>query len=368
MLYAFYGITLASSCIALLSKKKLLKQLAWGICFIFMFIFLGWAAGAYDVEIGISRYVDYERYESFTEIGFQALILLGHALRLNYRAFYVIVSLFELLVMFWFIKRHCTNPLLVLLFFMIFPMVIFFQYTRNLLAFAFVIIAFDAMIKQDKFFLIKYVLLIIVASSIHLSSIVFLLYVPALYLSLRKVVLITTIIFILISIRGTVDWLYDIIYKILGETKVDIIEGTVGVSGTFGRIAAIILTLSEFWIIYFLAVYHYRVEYNDGFTKVMLMINVISLLFIPLTVNVGVGFGRIPTLLTIVNYVYLVNIISQVPKKKGRVLLYLILLAIMICLFVANFRNAELRELLLIPFFEENELIEMFMKAIWIKG
>ena len=360
MLYAFYGISIVTSAFALLSNKKFLKQLAQCICFIFMFIFLGWAAGAYDVEIGISRYVNYQRYESFTEIGFQFLVLLGHSLNLNYRTFYVILSFFELCVIYWFVNKHCKSPVLVFVLFMLYPMVTFFQYTRNLLAFAFALLGFSALITKSKLYVLKYIIFILIASSIHLSSLFFLLYLPATFISSKKLTIIAIIGFLIISISSNINFIYDILNTILGEDKVNIVSGSTNAEGSFGRISSLIVTLIEFWGIYVLVKNFYKIDCSGHFSKVMVSINILSILFIPLTLNVGVGFGRLQTLLTLVNYVYIVNKVSEINSQKSRVAIYGMLLIIILILFVANYRNEELRQLVLYPFFEDNEFLKLF--------
>ena len=56
----------------------------------------------------------------------------------------------------------------------------------------------------------------------------------------------------------------------------------------------------------------------------------------------------------------IVNKVSEINSQKSRVAIYGILLIIILILFVANYRNEELRQLVLYPFFEDNEFLKLF--------
>ena len=104
ILFAFWLIAVLSAVFySILHPVKLTNQKYLMVfLFFFLFVVLGWCRGAYDVEIGISRYVDYERMESFTEFGFNLLVRLFHLFGINYRGFYIFCSFFEILSIFLF--------------------------------------------------------------------------------------------------------------------------------------------------------------------------------------------------------------------------------------------------------------------------
>lgn len=361
MLYLFYAITIVFLLISIFSTNSLLKKFCLFVSFIFLFIFLGWAAGSYDVEIGISRYINYERYESFTEIGFQWLINVGHLLKMNYRTFYIVLALFELLIIYWFVLRHSSNPLIVIALFMLFPMVMYFQYTRNILAFSFVLIAIHFLIEKKKLYPIFYILFIVVASLIHLSSLFFLLYLPLSFMKKKYVIGITVLLVMVLYFTSSINILNDFLKSLLGEDKYAIVSNTTFDEGMIGRVATLTITILEFWIVYFLLSKIFKVDMSDRYTHIMFCINAASFLFIILTLNVGSGFNRIPTLLTIINYCYFTTKIKNVSIQSNRVFIYSSILVVMIILFWANFKNVELRDAVLIPFFEGNELVSCFL-------
>lgn len=359
MLYFSYFILLISGFLFVFTKNKIAKKIYLITCFCFMFMMLGWAAGAYDVEIGISRYVNYKKYENFTEVGFQWLVTIGHNLNMDYRTFYVILSLFELIIIFWFVLKNSTNPIITLLLFMLFPMIAYFQYTRNILSFSFVIIAIDSLIHKPKLYIVRFLLFVSIASTIHLSSLIFLLYLPLSLLKKKYVVVFCTALVLFLFLGSNISFINEFLVQALGDEKLQIVSGTTEYDGMFGRVSALLVTILEFWILFFVLKFMYKIDLTDRFTHVLFCINALSFVFIPLTLKIGSGFSRIPTLLTLVNYCYFCTMISKLSAQKDRVFSYSFVLVFIAVLFIANFRNAELREALLIPFFEENELVSM---------
>lgn len=359
MLYAFYFITIFFLAFSLLFKNdKRLSLIVTIIAFVFMFVSLGWASGAYDVEIGISRYVNYTRYQSFTEIGFQALIEIGHRLGFSYRVFYVVLSFFELVVIYWFIRKNVNNINLVLLLFMLYPMVMFFQYTRNILAFSFVLIGINQLIHRSRWFGFKFILFILIASSIHISSLFFIFYLPAIFVKKKWLILFVSVCFIVLFFAASSKIINDVLLLIVGDEKMKIVSGTTGYSGMFGRIAALTVTIVEFWAVYLLFKFYFRINTGDTFSTFVFAINCLSFLFIPLTLKIGSGFNRIPTLLTLINYCYVVEKCSLIKSQTHRFSIYAILMLFMLVLFIANFRNEEMVESVLKPFFEGNDLFK----------
>lgn len=365
MLYVLWGVSLLGTLFLSITKNKSknLHRIAMLGLFLFFWILLGWSSGAYDVEIGISRYVNYQKFESFTEIGYNFLVILGHRIGLSYRQFFIICSFFEIAVMFWFVQKNSVKSSLVFFLFLIFPMVVYFQYIRNILAFSFVLIGLDSLINKKKAYIVKYVIFIILGATIHFNSIFFLLYLPFSFIKKRVALLITFIAFLLLYSLSSIDFLANILMEFLGEAKVDIVLGSANdATGTFGRIFALTFSILEFFVIYFFLKSFFKVPMDDEYTKIFFNINLLSFLFIPLTLNFGVGFARIPTLLAIFNYTFFVNKISLLKKQENRIFLYIVLILFLLGLFILNFRNLEYRQLTLYPFFENNELIN------WIVG
>lgn len=360
MLYflTFVSIIMNMVCVILPDGEKI-KKLCLVFCFFLFFIVLGWSYGAHDVMVGINRYNDYLFYSSFTEIGYTMLIDIAHKMGMSYRQFFVICSLFETAIMFWFIGRNSKNSVIVVLLFTIYPFVIYFQFIRNILAFSFVLIGFDFLLNKRKNYIFWYLFMILIASTIHLNSIIFIIYLLLTALRKDKCILLSIILFLLLLFSESILNIFiKVVNMFLGQKKVDIIGNVSKAEGQFGRSFAIAFSILNFFVMYDVITKYGEVDIDDYSSELIYKINVFSIVFIPLTVNFGVGFARFPTMLTIVNYIYYVNWISMIDSQKKKSQVYFILIVFLVGLLFLNYRNEEYREAVLYPFFEQNELIK----------
>lgn len=359
MLYFFWGFLIFETALFAINngKSRVYKKMQLLLIFLFMWLLLGWSRGTYDIEIGIARYKYYESFSSFTEIGYNWLVTFCNNIGLHYRTFFVICSAFELGVSFWFAEKNCVKSPIVWLLFMVYPMVIYFQYIRNLLALAFVMIALDALINKSEKYVTKYIVCILIASSIHFSSLFFLLYLPMSFLRKKIVAISTGVIFILLSLATGSSLFYDSITNLIGEEKTEIVSNSTSASGMFGRIFSLLTVILLFFFLYLVLQNFFKIEMDDEVSDLMFKINLLSFLFIPFTINFGVGFARIPTLLCPVNYVFFVNKISMIRSQKKRLYVYIIIFVYLFAVFFMNARNLVFRQLVIYPFFEENEFL-----------
>lgn len=360
ILYVFWGLSVLSTIVYSIRHPKRLgnQKLILVLLFAFLLIILGWARGAYDVEIGISRYINYERMESFTEVGFNLLVRIFHALGFDYRKFYIFCSLIELLSMFWFTKKNCKKSHIAICLFLIYPFVIFFQYLRTLIAIPFLLVALDCLINREEKYVIKYVVFCLVAATFHLSSLFFLLYLPASFVNKKALSIATLTGVIVVQMSGSIGFLYNLVNNYLGSEKVGILERSVSANGTFGRIAGMAISILFFYLIVFVLKYIYKIQMDQYKDELYWKINLLSFLCIPLVLNFGVGFSRVPTLLYLFNYPYLVSKISDVLSQKKRLLVYCLVVLYLCGMLYISYHNIEYRKLVLYPFFEQNELIE----------
>lgn len=359
MLYVLWALVFFSAIIFDLSKSK--SKIAQGfillVIFAFFWIILGWSSGSYDINIGIQRYVDYQSYESFTEAGYTFLITVFHNIGFEYRTFFVMCSFFEVNVILWFVRRNCSKPIIALGLFMFYPMVVYFQYTRNILAFSFVLIGIDCILQKKKFYIYKYVICVLLAASIHFSSLFFLLYLPARLMNRKKVVTGTLIGVILLYMTKFISFIASFLTKYLGEGKTSIILGTINYEGIFGRVFSLCYVIIIFFLVYMLLKEIYYVDMSDDNSNFLVNINILSLLFIPLTLNFGSGFARIPTLLFLLNECFFVNKVNLIRKQRKRIIVYFLIALMLFGSLVINARNLEYRQKVIYPLFEQNELI-----------
>lgn len=356
VILALYFISIVGSILVVNTKKTdALHKIALGFVFLFLFIVLGWSYGAYDVMVGVSRYVNYQRFTSSTEFGYNLIILFGHKLNMSYRWFFVCCSFIELVIMFWFAEKNCDKPILVFLLFLFYPFVIYLQYIRNIAAFSIFLIGLNSLINKTKFYGAKYIFFVLLASLIHISVLFFL--VPfILYLLPKKLSFVVLIIIFAFLFSGIlIGPFYSFIQQVLGEDKATVVSGVSNAEGMFGRVVLELVS-----ILYFFAIYiRFKlrgVDTEDHISKVYLNMNLCMFLIIPLTLFYGVGFSRFLVLMCLPNYAYFVKKIGLITEQKERRSYYIIIAVFAcLCLFL-NYRNEAYRDAVLLPFFNQNEL------------
>lgn len=357
MLYLFWIISFLLCVIFSFSKKrKITKRIVLIVVFIFLFVMLGWARGSNDIEVGINRYNNYQLFQSYTEIGYDFIINSAHNMGLNYRQFFIISAFLEILSLVWFIDRNTKNSPIVLGMFLIWPMVGYLPLTRSLAAFVFVLIAIDVLLHKPRHYILIYLGLIIIATTIHFSSIFFLLYLVLEYLDLKKVTILILAGFALLYFATGIRLFSSLIVQFVGEKRLEIVLSTTNASGMLGRLVVVALFIGEFFFIYYYLKKFFRLDMNDKQSELFYKMNILSFIYIPLILNYGVGFGRFPTMLSVINYCFMVNKISEIRNQKKRIQVYAVLGLFVIGSLLLNIRNAEYRELVVYPLFENNEL------------
>ena len=363
MLYAYWSICIIVILMYAIGhqKSQMFKKFCLFLVFIFLFIMSGWARGAYDVEIGISRFINYSRFESITEIGFSTLIQFAYKFGFNYRSFYVLCSLLELIVMLWFVEKNCPKSPIVFFLFLIYPLTVYLQYTRNVLAMAFIYMAFDALLNKPKRYIIKYCLLVLLASSIHLSSLFFGVFLILDVMNRKNVIIGTVALFVILYMARGLQLYESVIIDFIGKDKADIVLGTTSADGAFGRSFSVAFTIVMFFLIFFILERVYKIDLSDRNAQLLYKINFFFVILIPLSINYGVGFARIITLFLPLNFVFYVDRISKIKGQKRRLAVYSIVVLFLVGSWILSFRNEEYRRLVLIPFFEQNELMYRLM-------
>lgn len=335
------------------------SKLLYFVDFLLMFVLLGYQYGAYDTMIYINRYVHPEVYSSFTEPLFTMILAAFKLIGFSYRNFMLITSLIELILIFRFIKKHTDNHCFVIGLFMIFPMISTFEQLRFFMAFTIILCgAIDALITKSKYYRLKAVIFILIASLIHSSSIFYLLFVLVDFLNVKKTIIISLLTSVLFLTIGFSPKVASLLTKLIGVEKTNIIEKlSILQTGQFGC-----SFLAFFVIISFIAFYMYIVKKNivknyskdiQEYLLLTLKINIVSLISISLIWIFSVAFMRIATSILILNYVGLSKILILDKKLK---IYYIELFAIgcSILLLMFNVHTPEAFNLIVRPFFEEN--------------
>ena len=129
---------------------------------------------------------DYEEYEKMyyniflfpdAEIGFQGLCLLGNFMGLSYQEFRILYAIVYSIIIYFAIIRMTPYPNFVLSIFLFWPFIGGVSGIRQAMANSIMLFAIPFLYKSNKINILKYVLLIIIASTIHRSSLFYLLFI-----------------------------------------------------------------------------------------------------------------------------------------------------------------------------------------------
>ncbi len=329
--------------------------------FIYFFILLGWSDGTYDTLIYIERYMEATRFESFTEPLFNLIIITSNNIGLDYRTFFIISAFIEILLILRFIKKYTNNIGCVVVLFIIYPMITLFVQLRFLLAFTIVLcFGINSLLKKGKFYELKFIIAILIATMIHYSSIIYLILLLADKFKIKKIIILVVIFMIAMSSLTFFTPILNFAKSFMGEEKVDIlIEGSTNVDGNVGRTILILFMVLGYYVIYLYMTYDGSNE-NNKFAEKVLKYNILSLITIPLLHLMSSGFYRIPQSLLILNYIAISKYFVKNEKykiKKKELILALISIAYAIILFLMMYHTREIYDLVIIPFFEQNAIL-----------
>lgn len=347
----------------LFKNSKYLLFLDFGL----LFILLGFSYGPYDTMIFIDRFVNYKHYAGFTEILFNNIINLGHNLGMDYRTFLLVTSFIELLLIFFVIKKNTKNYCYVIALFILYPMILMFEQLRFFMAFTIVIVgAIDPIINKSKFYKIKAIIFIIIASMIHSSCIFYMIFIFIDNINIKKLFIITIIASLFLSSMSLIKPLMNSVSQIIGEEKVAIVGTEIErLNGNFGRSFLVIYIIIMYYIQY-LYMKNDKFFYNNKnkddieFIERTLKFNIACLMCIPLTMLVSPAFYRMPQSVTILNYIsfskYIKSHGTKIRKKEFIFIFINCIYALSLIILLVH--SSEAIGLIITPFFEQNAILK----------
>jgi hypothetical protein len=310
---------------------------------------------------------DYEGYEekyntSFLlllntsyEIGFNLLCVGSNLIGLSFPQFLIIISGITLLLLLRFILRYSIYPALVivLFFWVFFPLD--YVLLRNFLAFSIVLQGLICVIDDVDYKYVKFIFLILLASTIHSSSFIYLILLLAFYFK-TQIKFLYVVLLVLLGI---------VFYKIIGQA---ILANVLNVSGGRGDyyqtnlitfISLLILQLvGTIFIIYlyFLLKIESLSTSLARFYLIFLNINVVIFLITVLYFDYSI-FIRLYRNIAIVNCVFITNIIFIIYPKNiiGRLKVFFFFLCYLILFF--NYFITPYIEDTLLSLFKYNRLL-----------
>lgn len=180
MLYVLAGCILGGSII--LSREKFQSY----ITLLFLWLLFAFSYGNADYNIHLRKYTQYQTLNSQTEWLYNKLMAIFNHLGLSYREFLIVLSVFVLLIIFNFVRKHTKSAAWVLAMYMIYPFCMDVTMVRYTLAISIVYIGLNFLFEGKKWWVVKYCVCVLIASMIHLSSIFCLLFMLPKFMDLKK--------------------------------------------------------------------------------------------------------------------------------------------------------------------------------------
>lgn len=357
-------------------RKKSSKLLTL-ITLIAILLFMGGAGPGYTF---LSDYDNYQRsYENIacsglfdsSQVGYTILMKAGNLLGLDFFAFRIIVTGICLLVIYQVIKRYSYNSNYILLLYMIYPMIIDSEHFRNFIAITVLLVAIRFLEKNLLKNKIKYLLLILIASTIHIS---FIFYIPLVFVNVNHknklikglaigVGLLTVVAFLN---NNQVPFVQSVINFIDNEK----VQRYLGATTNFGFLIPVVLHLTSIILVFWSRRIIIRKDTNTmeeiggklycnkkkrikdiEFGNLVFWINILGVIFFPLYI-MNIQFYRLSRNFLILNFI--VYSIASNKIKRGSVYKLIFNSTVITSVFLWLVIDLVVRiapERLLIPFF-----------------
>ena len=365
----FFGI--------LLKKNKIISI---GF-FVYLWILFGWSYGNADYVVHLRRFNDYRELGSQTEFLYEKLMQLFNFLGFSYQGFLILFSLLILCSYFLFAKRNTKEINFVFAFYLVFPFCMDVTMFRYTLAFSIVLFGIDALLRQPEHFKLIFITSIVIASMIHLAAF-FAIFLIIPFVVKQKYFYIGTALILLIGIVAhnfvvRISTMASNISFLHIGTKISIALAAAGdtyTSATFHNyVEKIIISFVIFMLISNLILYWTRQlePFNSEAIikiKIMIQLNVASLLIIPL-LTLNADLFRLQLSLIFPNIVafsqfYRISNLNRPSRENNKIMISLrsvILILLTTAYVVINLYSWVLRSanlnVVLRPLFEHNLLV-----------
>lgn len=257
------------------------------------------------------------------EGGYDFLIFCSKSIGLNFHQFHVLIAAIVLLLVFRFFHAFSYLPafLTVCFFWIFFPLQ--FVLLRNFIAFSIMLQGLIAVLQNEKYSCEKYVFFVLLASTIHVSSLFYLVFLFAFGKTEVKIKTISLWVFgLLIVLIISNNYVFSLL-SLVHEEKVLFYKTSLSLFLAY----SFIQILNLYVVNYFLKLdSHSGEEENSRTNKIVLNINILMLFLIPVYYEMAV-FVRILLNFSIVNIVFITNksfIVDKSIYPKVLFLLYLL--------------------------------------------
>lgn len=167
-------------------KKRSLSIFFALLVFFIMWGLYGWNSWNGDRDVYELYYHTRDTFSSWGgEIGYGYLNIIANQSGLSFQAFQILISLVTLFLVFRYIAKRTLSPFVSLILYMICFFSLDFVLMRNFLAFAIFLQGIVTLYEGRKYCRLKYAILILVATAIHQSSLMFMVFI---FMPLNRVI------------------------------------------------------------------------------------------------------------------------------------------------------------------------------------
>jgi len=312
-----YAISLLLGVLGFIKQKSKFVMIS---LFLLLWILFGFNTSNADYMI---YNLIYDGHYPNHEFGFMLLVNLFSNLGFTYQQFLISISLICYLILFRIINKYTIGTNYVIALYFIFPFMLDVVQIRNFIAMTIILLGIQYLLSDKKRATIKYIVAVLAASSIHYTSLFYLILVFARFKSWKKLLLT----FSMISIVGATIAYTNIIPSAMGIIfESDKVTNWFQGRTRFGFLIPIIFQLISFGFVYY-SHYKYRkteqkkendnnVYPNDRFKNVdvhqnklleiVFRINIVLLIAIPFYIF-NVSFFRLFRNVLLLNYIVVTN-------------------------------------------------------------
>lgn len=318
------------------------------LIFLFAWVLIGWNYDNSDYAVYQNFYIHNSDFIGLMEPGYLLLCNLFDSLGFDYASFRIIISGLIICIYLYITLKYACYNCCVAACYLAFLLILDVTQIRNFIAFSFVFLGFIILIYGHKNVRLKYVIFVILASLIHISSIFYLLFFNIRRRKYNTYWFIVLFIVELLIVKGLPALLGSYISDKFQDYSYDTSLLTVSLA-----------SLIQFFNVYYICIVGKSAKMlhdNSRLADTFYNLNLLLLFMIPFYLDT-LTYMRIFRNVSILNFIYITNILSiqkrNVPLKTIVFLMYASYFLLLVR-FMHNFENV------FTPVFEYNNFLSLF--------
>lgn len=308
-------------------KNKYKYRISFIFLFLFMWVLFGWNNGNSDYDNYQNFYNIIGQYggDSGVEAGFEFICRVANKIGLNYNEFLAIYSFIGLSMIVSTVRKYANNTTGVMCLYFIYPFMLDIVQIRNFMSMCIIIFAIRYLVDNNRKGYIKYCICVLIASTIHITAIFYMLFLITKIKSYKKLVFVTFAITISGLLFQTIIPM--IVYKFLNNQRYDLY--LLSNTSFYAKVLFILYFLVNTFLIYY--AYMTIMNFNKteplkeidnlkrnkiAFTEVVMKINILVIVSYAF-IYIDVDFVRLYRNILPINYILFSMIKSNIKITKS---------------------------------------------------